>query len=194
MDRFGPAPNFHHHLFSSTIGHLSRGAQPGTDWSAVTAWATIVVAVGIVAAAVGAFVAAKQLKESKKSRYSSLFMEMAKAWDEDDLVDVRQSLKGFTPTSFRDHYFMHTRRNSKEFYGLLKLGNFFEYFGILEERDGLHVELVDTALGNSALYYWELYEVAIDEEARGWPDFYKNWRNLAEKLRKRHPGRAPFFS
>ncbi|MGH9091956.1 MAG: DUF4760 domain-containing protein [Acidimicrobiales bacterium] len=187
MQRLGQFPPFGHPFLPAA------GAHPGTDWSAVTAWATIVVAAGIVAAAVGAAVAARQLKESKKSRYSSLFMEMAKAWDEDDLVVVRQSLKGMDPHSFRDHYFSQTRRNSKEFYGLLKLGNFFEYFGILEDRDGLHLELIETALGNSVLYYWELYQVAIDEEAKGWPDFYKNWRHLADKLRQRHPTRPRFF-
>jgi hypothetical protein len=151
------------------------------------------VAAGLIAAAIGAFVAARQLQETRKGRYSSLFMEMARAWDEDDLIAVRQSVREMNPSTFRDHYFRETERNSKEFYELLKLGNLFEYLGILASKDGLHVELVDAALGNSVTFYWDLYERAIDEEVRRWPDFYKNWRELAEKIRALHPTRARFF-
>jgi hypothetical protein len=191
----GRLPAFHHPLLPSSVlpGPHLASALAGTDWDAVTAWATIVVAAGLVAAAIGAFIAARQLQETRKGRYSSLFMEMARAWDEDDLIAVRQSVKGMDPSSFRDHYFSETAQNSKAFYELLKLGNLFEYLGILEGQDGLELRLVDTALGNSVVFYWELYEVAINEEARGWPDFYKNWRELAGKLRAQHPTRPKFF-
>jgi hypothetical protein len=191
----GRFPVFHHHPppFYFGPGAHPASAHPGTDWAAVTAWATIVVAAGLVAAAIGAFIAARQLQETRKGRYSSLFMEMARAWDEDDLIAVRQSVKGMDPSSFRDHYLSETAQNSKAFYELLKLGNLFEYLGILESKDGLELQLVDTALGNSVTFYWELYEKVIDEEARQWPDFYKNWRELAKRIRALHPTRPRFF-
>ena len=40
-----------------------------------------------------------------------------------DLIAVRQSVREMNPSTFRDHYFRETERNSKEFNELLKLGN-----------------------------------------------------------------------
>jgi hypothetical protein len=126
----------------------------GPNWAEqLTAWATLGATLGIGLALAGALVARGQLKEAKKDRYSQRIMEMFRAWDEDDLIATRRLLTGLSPEQFKDLYFWERKRNSKQFYEFLKLGNYFEIFGILEEQDGLTIKMIDTVLGSTIISY-----------------------------------------
>jgi hypothetical protein len=182
----------HHHYgpfyFHSHGYGVGGSASSGSGWAELTAWGTLVIALGIIAAALGAWVAARQLSETKKNRYTDSFMNMVSAWDRNDLIAVRKSLFNMSPEQFKEHYFASYTANTSEFYELLKLGNFFEYFGILESRDSLSLDLIDTVLGPSVQYYWKMWKLAIEEEEKTWPNFYANWTSLAANITARRGG------
>jgi hypothetical protein len=165
----------------------------GPNWAEqLTAWATLGATLGIGLALAGALVARGQLKEAKKDRYSQRIMEMFRAWDEDDLIATRRLLTGLSPEQFKDLYFWERKRNSKQFYEFLKLGNYFEIFGILEEQDGLTITMIDTVLGSTIISYWKQWSRIVEAEQAAQelgghpPTFYTNWGRLAGKLRERH--------
>ena len=123
LARHGPLP------LPSAVVYVLKDSGP--NWAEqLTAWATLGATLGIGLALAGALVARGQLKEAKKDRYSQRIMEMFRAWDEDDLIATRRLLTGLSPDQFKDLYFWERKRNSKQFYEFLKLGNYFEIFGI----------------------------------------------------------------
>src|ERR1700732_2697968 len=59
-------------------------------------WAEIVTAIGTAVVALGLLGAAIQVRESRRSRYASIAVDIAKTWGNADLTEARGILAGIT--------------------------------------------------------------------------------------------------
>lgn len=157
------------------------------NWAeSLTGIGTIVIAGGIIFAGFGARAAGKQIRQAESSRTSDLLMNMANRFDHSEMAESRQLTKVYQgrPEEFCNYYVIVKNANSPEYFKLLRLANFFEYWGILEANESLGIELIEQSIGTSARFYWEIWRQAI-ESTTDWDGLYENWTALVKKLEAR---------
>jgi hypothetical protein len=148
----------------------------------VTAIATVVLAIGAVAAIGAAVFAGQQVREARIGRQAEVAADFFRRWSEDPMVETRRLVASYgTPESLRDGFLRHVDANDVEAYVLFRELDYFEQLGAMEQHGGFDFGLVETLLGQKLVDRYELWRPSI--EALGGRTVYPNFVQLAEKMR-----------
>lgn len=153
------------------------------DWSAVTAIATSVLALGLVAGLVGAAFAAQQVREARKSREAQMAAEFFRRWNEDSMVEARRLVDRLRSTdNLSEAFARYVEHGAPEAYVLYRELDFFEQLGALERRGAFDLEVIKLLVGRTLVDRWEMWKPAI-HRAHG-AGVYPMFEGLAEKLKQ----------
>jgi hypothetical protein len=153
------------------------------NWSEVTAIATSVLAVGLLAGFVAAVFAAQQVREARKTREAQMAAEFFRRWNDDRLVEARRIVGRFKSSEeLRDAYVAYVAADAPETYILQRELDFFEQLAALESRGAFDLELVKQLIGPTLIDRWEFWQPAI-QEVHG-PGVYPMFDGLVAKLRR----------
>ncbi len=148
----------------------------------VTAIATVVLAVGAIAAIGAAVFAGQQVREARIGRQAEVAAEFFRRWSEDPLTETRRLVASYgSPESLRDAFLRHLDANDVEAYVLFRELDYFEQLGAMEEHGGFDFGLIETLLGPKLVDRFDLWQPSID--AIGGRAAYPNFTQLAEKMR-----------
>ena len=148
----------------------------------VTAIATVVLAVGAVAAIGAAVFAGQQVREARIGRQAGVAAEFFQRWSDGPMVESRRLVASYsTPEELRDAFLRHLDANDVEAYALYRELDYFEQLGAMEVRGGFDFALIEALLGQKLVDRYDLWQPSID--AIGGPAVYPNFTRLAEKMR-----------
>lgn len=152
-------------------------------------WAEIVTAIGTAVVALGLLGAAIQVRESRRSRYASIAVDIAKTWGKADLTEARGILAGITAENLSvefERLRSETPRPDRYFV-LLREPNFFEWLGVLQRFGWIGCDWIEETVGEVLLESWEKWEITIDRMHAIEPTsaLFDNFRDLAAVLDKR---------
>ena len=148
-------------------------------------WAEVVTAIGTGAIALGLLLAVFQLKASQRSRYATIAVETARAWDSPELVKARSIIKRFSSEEFCEYYVGLRERRDPEFHVVQREANFFEYLGVLEQFGWLDLAWINKTLGAVTLEAWEKWERCVrSERDRFSPKAYENFEELGKRIQR----------
>jgi hypothetical protein len=173
----------------------------GPNWAEkLTAIFTILASLGFIAAAVAAWVAVTQLRETRRDRHIQVISDFGLRWDSPPLNEAREQLRRFdnidlcekvaarrrkpvsqNPLRFRA---WQRERNAAEVLLLLRVPNYFEDLGLMVDCGALDIELVGKAIGELALAEWGRWELAITLIRAEAPLAYSKFGKLVEQLRE----------
>jgi hypothetical protein len=153
------------------------------NWSAVTAIATCVLAVGLLGGFAAAVFAAQQARETRRSREAQMAAEFLRRWNEDALVETRRLVARFkSRDELQDAMAAWVAADAPEAYVLYRELDFFEQLAALERWGAFDLELIKLLLGRTLVERWEMWRPAI-HRAHG-PGVYPLFEGLVEKLRR----------
>gem|GEM_PF-947644 len=160
----------------------------GPGWQqTVTAVATGVTALGLLAAVGGALWARSQVREVIKSRLATIAIDVSRRWDENAMLKARQVFTDLTPEQVRDLLVSlensHKKSELRQYYKLQRVGNYFEDLAVLWKHECLSIEWIHDTVGGAVLTYWEKWSLYVTDGKTKQPTLYLNWANLADKLR-----------
>jgi hypothetical protein len=146
----------------------------------VTAIATSVGVIGLLATIGVAVVAGRQVREARHARQSQIAADLVRRWDEDALIETRRMVAGFKrkeelSAAFQDYI----ARNSPEAYVLYRELDYFEQLGALEEVGAVNFDILRLLLGQRLIDRWEMWKPSVD----AMPGDYPMFRALAAKMR-----------
>jgi hypothetical protein len=159
----------------------------GTDWAAVTGWATVALAVlALIAAVIGAR-ALNQIGELRASRYGQIVADVATRWTSEELIKSRAQADAWvTPDNIaaevklaRDD-FAHKER----YYHLMAEPDFYEDMALLVGRGGLEYKIIYDWIGPGIVARYVKWQGAI-QYLRSLPygsTSYEGWQLLAERI------------
>ena len=148
----------------------------------LTAIATVVLALGAVAAIGAAVFAGQRVREARIGRQAEVAADFLRRWSEAPMVETRRLVASYgTPESLRDGLRQHIAANDVEAYVLFRELDYFEQLGAMEEHGGFDFGLIKSLLGPKLVERWELWRPSID--AIGGRAAYPNFTRLAEKMR-----------
>jgi hypothetical protein len=148
----------------------------------VTAVATVVLAVGAVAAIGAAVFAGQQVREARIGREAEVAADFFRRWSDDPMIETRRLVASFaTPEDLRDALVRHIAANDVEAYVLFRELDYFEQLGAMEEHGGFDFGLIKGLLGPKLIDRFDLWRPSID--AIGGRAVYPNFTQLAEKMR-----------
>ena len=153
------------------------------NWAeVVTAIATVVLAVGAIAAIGAAMFAGQQVREARIGRQAEVAADFFRRWSDDSLVETRRLVASYgSPEELRDALVRHVAANDVEAYVLFREPDYFEQLGALEEHGGFDFDLIAKMFGAQLVERWNLWRPAID--AIGGPQVYPMFGRLVDKLR-----------
>ena len=152
------------------------------NWAEVTAIATSLLAVGLLAGFVAAVFAAQQVREARRSREAQMAAEFFRRWNEDALVEARRMVGRFkSADELRDAFAAYVAADAPEAYVLYRELDYFEQLAALERQGAFDLELIKLLLGRTLVERWEMWRPAI-QQAYG-PGTYPLFEGLVEKLR-----------
>ena len=124
----------------------------------VTAIATVVLAVGAVAAIGAAVFAGQQVREARIGRQAEVAADFFRRWSDDPMVASRRLVASFgSPESLRDGFLRHIEANDVEAYVLFRELDYFEQLGAMEEHGGFDFGLIEALLGQKLVDRFELW-------------------------------------
>ncbi len=124
----------------------------------VTAVATVVLAVGAVAAIGAAVFAGQQVREARIGRQAEVAADFFRRWSDDSMVASRRLVASYgSPESLRDALLRHITANDVEAYVLFRELDYFEQLGAMEEHGGFDFDLVETLLGQKLVDRFDLW-------------------------------------
>ena len=148
----------------------------------VTAVATAVGAVGLLAAIGAAVFGALQVREARHNRQTQVAADLLRRWEEDELVEARQLVARFqTRDDLARAFGDYRARNAHEAYVLYRELDYFEQLGALEEHGGFDFELIRSLLGGRLINRWEMWQPTID--LLGGSAAYPMFERLVAKMR-----------
>jgi hypothetical protein len=148
----------------------------------VTAIATVVLAVGAVAAIGAAVFAGQQVREARIGRQAEVAADFFRRWSDGPMIESRRLVASYaTPDDLRDALLRHVDANDVEAFVLFRELDYFEQLGAMEEHGGFDFGLIDTLLGPKLVERYDLWRPSID--ALGGRAVYPNFTRLAEKMR-----------
>jgi hypothetical protein len=148
----------------------------------VTAIATVVLAVGAVAAIGAAVFAGQQVREARIGRQAEVAADFFQRWSDAPMVESRRLVAAYpSPDDLRDAFLRHIEANDVEAFVLFRELDYFEQLGAMEVHGGFDFGLIETLLGHKLVDRFDLWRPSID--AIGGPDVYPNFTRLAQKMR-----------
>jgi hypothetical protein len=152
------------------------------NWAEVTAIATSLLAVGLLAGFVAALFAAQQVREARRTREAQMAAEFFRRWNEDALVESRRMVGRFkSADELRDAFAGYVATDAPEAYVLYRELDYFEQLAALERQGAFDLELIKLLLGQTLIERWEMWRPAI-HQAHG-QGAYPLFEGLVEKLR-----------
>lgn len=119
--------------------------------------------------------------ESRRATESDILMRIAEIWDSEDFIKARQ-LVGKHEDNLQEVIQKYEKENQEEYFLITKVANYFENVGVLIDRGYLPRDLVMDLFGDSAGYYYELYQNYITvSRQRGDTDLYEHFERLATR-------------
>lgn len=153
------------------------------NWTAVTAIATSVLALGLLGGFAAAMFAAQQARETRRTREAQMAAEFFRRWNEDSLVETRRLIARFkSADELRDAFVAYVAADAPEAYVLYRELDYFEQLAALERWGAFDLELIKLMLGRTLIERWEMWRPAI-HEVHG-PGVYPLFESLVEKLRR----------
>jgi hypothetical protein len=144
----------------------------------VTAVATAVGAVGLLAAIGAAIFGALQVREARHNRQTQVAADLLRRWEEDELVEARRLVAGFqTKEELASAFAGYRATNAREAFVLYRELDYFEQLG------ALNFELVKVLLGARLIDRWELWEPSIRAMGPA-GTVYPMFAQLAAKMRE----------
>jgi hypothetical protein len=139
-------------------------ATADPNWAEiVTAVSTAVGAIGLLSAVFAALFAARQVRESERSRQSAMAADFLRRWDEADLVETRHLVGQFeTPQQLSAEFRKYIEANSMQAFVLYRELDYFEQLAALEEVGAFDFELIKLLLGHRLIAWWEMWKPSID--------------------------------
>ena len=146
----------------------------------VTAIATSVGVIGLLATIVVAIVAGRQVREARHARQSQIAADFVRRWDEDGLVEARRLVAQFhTKEELCAAFQRFIEENAPEAYVLYRELDYFEQIGALERVGAMNFDLLRLLLGRRLIERWEMWKPSID----AMPGDYPMFRALVTKMR-----------
>ena len=157
-------------------------AAANPNWAEIlTAVSTAVGAVGLLSAISAALFAARQLRESERSRHSAMAAEFLRRWNEDQLVETRHLIGQFeTPEELAVAFTGFIASNSVQAFVLYRELDYFEQLAALEQVGSFDFELIKLLLGRRLVERFEMWKPALD--AMG-GDAYPLFGALVQRMR-----------
>jgi len=150
----------------------------------VTAVATAVGAVGLLAAIGAAIFGALQVRETRHNRQTQVAADLLRRWEEDELVEARRLVASFqTKEELASGFAGYRATNAREAYVLYRELDYFEQLGALDHLGALNFELVKVLLGARLIDRWELWEPSIRAMGPA-ATVYPMFAQLADKMRQ----------
>jgi hypothetical protein len=156
----------------------------GTDWTAVTAWATIALTIVTGGLVIFACAALGQIGEAKRSRNAQIMGDLARRWDSDDLINARKDAQSHADGAALQAA-VEALFQTQRYYKLLREPNFYEDLAYFERHSGLTLSVVAEAFGDVLVGRWKEWKPAV-EWLRGKPYFgqvYEGFETLANRVR-----------
>jgi len=148
----------------------------------VTAIATVVLAVGAVAAIGAAVFAGQQVREARIGRQAEVAADFFRRWSDGPMVESRRLVASYgSPDNLRDAFLRHVDANDVEAFVLFRELDYFEQLGAMEEHGGFDFGLIEALLGQKLVDRFDLWAPSID--AIGGRAAYPNFTRLAERMR-----------
>jgi hypothetical protein len=152
----------------------------------VTAIATVVLAVGAVAAIGAAVFAGQQVREARIGRQAEVAADFFRRWSDGPMVESRRLVASYgSPDDLRDAFLRHIAANDVEAFVLFRELDYFEQLSAMEQHGGFDFGLIETLLGPKLVERFDLWRPSID--AIGGTAAYPNFSRLADKMRGRVP-------
>ncbi|HEU5305882.1 MAG TPA: hypothetical protein VFW97_01060 [Acidimicrobiia bacterium] len=152
----------------------------------VTAVATVVLAVGALAAIGAAVFAGQQVREARIGRQAQVASDFFNRWSDGPMVETRRLVASYgTPENLRDAFLRHIESNDVEAFVLFRELDYFEQLGAIEQHGGFDFGLIRSLLGQKLVDRFDLWQPSI--EAIGGREVYPNFTQLAEKMRAAVP-------
>jgi hypothetical protein len=157
-------------------------AAADPNWAEIlTAVSTAVGAVGLLSAILAALFAARQLRESERSRHSAMAAEFLRRWNEDQLVETRHLVGQFhTPAELAAAFTGFIASNSVQAFVLYRELDYFEQLAALEHVGAFDFELIRLLLGRRLVDRWEMWKPSIDAMGN---DPYPMFAELVQRMR-----------
>jgi hypothetical protein len=131
-----------------------------------------------------------QLAEAKRARETTVLLDIARRWDEPQLIKARLACYRIGAEDFPNVFLKAKEDVSKHFFVYQMIPNFFEDIGRLVAKEIVTIEDVSESIGNSVAYWWtyfgpaaQPYDHDMDRvtQTRREP-VYKNFRALAQRV------------
>ena len=152
----------------------------------VTAIATVVLAVGAVAAIGAAVFAGQQVREARIGRQAEVAADFFRRWSDGPMVESRRLVASYgSPEDLRNAFLRHIGANDVEAFVLFRELDYFEQLSAMEQHGGFDFSLIETLLGPKLVERFDLWRPSID--AIGGTAAYPNFSRLADKMRGRVP-------
>jgi hypothetical protein len=149
---------------------------------------SVVTALGVIAAAIGAWLAFSQLKETRRDRHMQVVSEFGRRWDDERILEARYAIQAYDRDELADliaEWLVPPREDATKVVPvLLRLPNYFEDLAILVDVGRLEFEYVTKAFRNLATREWEHWEPAVQRMREKQPNVYIAWEALVRKLEK----------
>lgn len=126
-----------------------------------------------------------QLSSMETARKAQLLTDLSRRWDEELLVESRQAANRYAGgEELASALERHDQQNTKDYYVLVRLPNFFEDLGILVSEGAISPKLVAKSLRSPAKGYWALYQPYISavRRRRQTKCTYQWFEKLVEKI------------
>jgi hypothetical protein len=139
-------------------------AASDPNWAeSVTAIATAIGAVGLLSAVFAALFAARQVRETERSRHAGMAADFLRRWDEDHLVETRHLIGQYTtPEALSVALEGFVRDNSIQAFVLYRELDYFEQLAALEQLGAFDFELIRLLLGPRLIERYEMWKPALD--------------------------------
>jgi hypothetical protein len=146
----------------------------------VTAIATAIGVIGLLATIGVAIVAGRQVREARHARQSQIAADFVRRWDEDALVETRRLVAQFeTKEELRAAFLRFIDANAPQAYVLYRELDYFEQIGALEQVGAMNFDLLRLLLGRRLIDRWEMWQPSI----AAMPGDYPMFRELVIKMR-----------
>jgi hypothetical protein len=163
-----------------------------TDWDALTAVSTLVIAAGTAALVIGVVVALVTLGDARKTRHGSLLTDLSRRWDEPVIVESQRLFAALTTRGIIElvnklyESGKATDEDRAQFTALEAVPNFWELLGVLHRDGAIDTRVIDRMWGDAIRNAWRDWQSPVNRlrELTELPATYSNFQKLADDLRK----------
>jgi hypothetical protein len=150
----------------------------------ITAAASVVTSLGVLAAAAAARWAGHQVQEAQRSRSVATAITISQRWESQEVEEARRATVGINSQDLVEIALTARRENSDEYFLYMKELNFFEDLAVMEKLGGVSLEWIKETLRTVTIKRWEYWKPAVLalRKDTASPAACKNFQDLAEKL------------